>query len=213
MKDKVVPALLSNKVEGYESMINLCKSFTKYVQIDLMDGQFVNSKSMDPVDLKRLNSHMPNEAHLMVKNPLNWLDSLETCETYKVIFHYEINVDHKKIIDEVKTRGFNVGIAINPDTGVEKIEDLIGILDSVLFMSVEPGRYAAPFIPRVLDKIGQFRKKFPNFYVGIDGGIKLSNLQDVIESGVNYVCVGSAILKAENPKEEYLKFKNALDGI
>jgi len=210
MENKVLPALLSDKVEDYGYMINLCKNFTNYVQIDFMDGKFVSSKSIDSMDLKKVSSQIANEAHLMVEDPLAWLDALKNFKTKKVIFHYEIDTDHKRLIEEVRSRGFKVGIAINPNTKIDKVNPLIEKLDSILFMSVNPGRYNAPFIPDVLDKVKSFRRNFPDFYVGLDGGIKLSNLQDVIESGVNYVCVGSAILKAENPKEVYLNFLDNL---
>lgn len=203
----IVPALLTDKRQDLKEMLDLCATFTNYVQIDIMDGEFVPSKSISQEDLRGLNTSLNTEAHLMVQKPLEWLDAFKKLGSQSMLFHFEINEDHAAIIEEIKGCGLKAGIAINPQTELKDIEHLVERIDSVLFMSVNPGFYGAPFIPQVLTKIKEFKKAFPKTISGIDGGVKLSNLKQVLDSGVDYVCVGSAILKSANPKEAFLSFQ------
>ena len=200
----IVPALLTDSKEELIKMLDMCAEFTDFVQVDIMDGEFVPSKSVTLNDLEGINPKVGTEAHLMVNDPVAWIDAFKQLGSKRILFHYEINADHLKVIEEIKNRGLEAGIVLNPQTKIEDIEWLISKLDSVMFMSVNPGFYGAPFIPEVLEKIKSFKKRFPNMTVAIDGGVKTDNLKDIVSSGVDYVCVGSAVLKAENPKEAFL---------
>ena len=207
----IIPALLSDKKEEFIKMIELCSDFTDYVQIDVMDGNFVPSKSMAIKDFKGLKLPLRSEAHLMVNDPLLWVETFKKLGTEKVIFHFEINTDYEKIISKIQKAGLKVGIAVNPSTGIDELEFLVDKIDTFLFMSVNPGFYGAKFIPDVLDKIKEFKNKHPQKIVGIDGGIKTDNLIAVRDSGVNYICVGSAIMKDVNPKQAYKRFLEVLN--
>ncbi|MEI8350479.1 MAG: ribulose-phosphate 3-epimerase [Candidatus Omnitrophota bacterium] len=200
---KIVPALLTQNRQDLTNMIEGCALFTDYVQIDVMDGLFVPSTSVGIDDIKSLTCHIGNEAHLMVQNPLAWLEAFNQIGSTRIIFHAEIAGDCEKIIQEIRSAHLEVGIAINPLTPVERIEFLLDKVDTVLFMSVHPGFYGAPFIPEVLEKIIFFKQKYPDILTGLDGGVKLDNVARVALSGVDYICVGSAILKARNPQEAY----------
>jgi ribulose-phosphate 3-epimerase len=140
----------------------------------------------------------------MVNNPLEWLEIFKNFGSQRIIFHFEIKEDHSKIIERIKRENLEVGIAINPSTNIDDFKPILKSIDVVLFLSVNPGFYGSPFIPEVLDKIKSFKKLYPDKTVGIDGGIKLSNIKTVKDAGADYICIGSAILKANNPKEEYL---------
>lgn len=201
----VVPALLTNDRAELIKMLDVCAGFTDLVQIDIMDGEFVPSKSVSCQDLDGIKPPIETEAHLMVKNPIDWIGAFKKMGSKRIIFHYEIDADHVMIINEIKNNGLEAGIALNPQTKIKSIVHLIDKIDSLLFMSVNPGFYGAPFIPEVLGKIAEFKKNYPHKLVGIDGGVKLDNLKEIVSCGVDYVCVGSAILKAQSPKEAFLK--------
>lgn len=202
----IVPAILTNNKDECNQMLSLCRTFTDYAQVDIMDGLFVPSKSITQTDLSQITASVKFEAHLMVNDPLVWIDDLATLGAERIIFHFEIDMNHLKIIESIKARKMKVGLALNPATNIEQFEFLLARLDSVLFMSVNPGFYGAPFISDVLEKIKTFKCKYPRFLTGIDGGVKLNNVQNVKASGVDYICVGSAILKAENPQTAYQQF-------
>ena len=109
--------------------------------------------------------------------------------------------------EEIKGAGLEAGIAVNPLTKISDFKHLMDNVDSVLFMSVVPGFYGSQFIPEVLTKISEFKKLYQEKCTGIDGGVKLDNIARVAATGVDYVCVGSAILKAKDPKAAYLEIE------
>lgn len=199
----VVPALLTDKKEELQAMLDLCAKFTDFAQIDIMDGRFVPSKSITAEELKFVKAPIGNEAHLMVKDPLAWLEPFKTVRASRIIYHFEAVNAHDKIIGEIKHQGFKAGLAINPGTKLKEFKVLVSKVDYLLFMAVNPGFYGAPFIPDVLNKIKEFKKSFPDKIAGIDGGVKKENLRDIVKSGVDFVCVGSAIFKAPDPGEAY----------
>jgi ribulose-phosphate 3-epimerase len=209
----IVPAVLTDKKEEFIKTMNSCLEFTDYVQIDIMDKKFVPSKSITQKDLEGLKFPLKIEAHLMVEDPLEWIEVFKQLGAFRIIFHYEIKKNHGEIIEKIKEKNLEVGLAINPSTYLDEIISYTDKVNSFLFMSVNPGFYGSTFIPEVLDKIKSFKKMFPHKEVGIDGGIKLYNLKKVIESGVDYVCVGSAIFKESDFKQAYLKFKEVLKEI
>ncbi len=208
----IIPALLTDQRQDLVTMLDLCSGFTDYVQVDIMDGVFVPSQSIGLSDLEGLKCPCRAEAHLMVTDPLAWLDSFKKFGAERIIYSFEINKDHRKIIAKIKEVGLNVGLAVNPSTNIDDFKSLADEVDSLLFMSVNPGFYGAKFIPQVLDKIKAFRSQYPEINIGIDGGIKLDNASLAKAAGVNDICVGSAILKAENPKQAYSEFTRLING-
>ena len=204
----IIPAILTDKKDELIKMADLCSEFTDYVQIDIMDGNFVPSKSVNLEDLAGCNIKIRFEAHLMVQDPLAWVEAFKKINAEKIIYHFEIDKDHLEIVSKIKEHNLKVGIAINPPTNISDFEYLVGKVDSVLFMAVNPGFYGAEFIPQVLDKIKEFKSKYPEKLVGIDGGVKLDNLLEVKEAGTDQICIGSAIFKDPDPKVAYQKFTN-----
>ena len=95
-----------------------------------------------------------------------------------------------------------VGLAVNPETPLTTTLSLADSVDSVLFLTVHPGFYGAKFLPEVLDKVVELRGRKPNLEIGVDGGIKESNIAEVARLGVDYICVGSAIFVQPDPGRE-----------
>jgi ribulose-phosphate 3-epimerase len=203
----IVPALLTDDINQLLTMAELCSTFTDYVQVDIMDGLFVPSQSVSSDDIRTWKPPLRCEAHLMVVDPLAWLEPFAAIGAERIIFHFEIDANHSQIIDAITTSGMKAGIAVNPGTAVSDFADLVPRLDTVLFMAVNPGFYGADFIPEVLDKMRSFRQEFADIAVGIDGGIKLSNALSAQQAGADYICVDSAILKSDNPRQAYEEFK------
>ncbi|MCD6228042.1 MAG: ribulose-phosphate 3-epimerase [Candidatus Omnitrophica bacterium] len=208
---KIIPAILTDNREEFLKMLEITKEFADYVQIDIMDGKFVPSRSITIDDLKGINFPIISEAHLMVEDPCKWIEPFKEFGAQRIIYHYEIAQDHQKVISRIRSKGLSPGLAVNPSTSIEEFKDLVDEVEMVLFMSVNPGFYGSKFIPQVLEKITQFKKLFPNKRIGIDGGIKLDNLKLVKGLAIDYICVGSAILKNPNPKESYQQFNILLN--
>ncbi len=200
---KIVPAVLTEDLSKLKSMLKQAKTFTNRVQIDLMDGLFVPSLSINSEALKIIRPDIGWEAHIMVNNPEREIENLVKAGAKRIIFHYEATDNHRQIIQSLHTLGAKAGIALNPETRPDLLKPLLGVLDSVLFMSVNPGYYGAPFIPEVLDKIMEFKNKNPQIELGIDGGVKENNISLIAASGLDYICVGSAIFLSKNPVKSY----------
>ena len=200
---RVVPALLTDDPKALENMVRQAETFTDYVQFDIMDGQFVPSRSITWEHLARLPMKLSWEAHLMVMHPEACLKDFQRTGAQQIVFHYEATGSPREVISLVRNLGLRVGLAINPETPVSAILPLASEVDSVLFLSVNPGFYGSKFIPAVLDKIVEFRRQQPGMEIGIDGGIKESNISRVARSGVDTIYVGSAISLHPQPGESY----------
>ena len=199
----VVPAILTDDPIALETMVRQAETFIDYVQFDFMDGQFVPSRSVTGEQVAALPMNLSWEAHLMVLRPENYLPGFGKAGTRKVIFHYEATTKARAIISAARKLGLEVGLAINPDTAVATIRSLIPKVDSVLLLSVHPGFYGAKFIPEVLDKVTELHSLYPDLEVGLDGGVKESNIAQIARTGVNVIYVGSAIFLQPQPAASY----------
>ena len=200
---RVAPAILTEDPRALETMVRQAETFTDYVQFDIMDGQFVPSRSITLEHLAGLPMKLSWEAHLMVQHPEKYLEGFRQAGARKVLFHYEATPLSREIISLARNLDLEVGLAVNPETPVSTILPLASEVDSVLFLSVHPGFYGSRFIPEVLDKIVEFRSARPGVEIGIDGGIKEGNIAQVARAGVDVIYVGSAIFLQPQPGESF----------
>lgn len=204
---RIVPAILTDDPKALETMARQSAGFTDFVQIDIMDGQFVPSHSITWQQLAGIPLKFTWEAHIMVNHPEEQIEGFKQAGASRIVFHYEATPSPEKVIKAIKSLGLEAGLAINPGTPVTDILPLVGKLDAVLFLSVNPGFYGAPFIPAVLDKIREFRKRQPKVETGIDGGVKEGNIAEIAKTGVSYICVGSAIFRTDDPAASFRKLQ------
>lgn len=206
---KIIPAILTDDSDVLEKMIRQAEAYADYIQIDVVDGRFVNRpKTITAHILAKIKTRIKIEVHLMVKNPEIYIEDFKRAGAKKIVFHSEKEetLSPEKVIEKIRATGLEVGLAVSPETPVSKIEDLLDKVDSVLFLSVHPGSQSQEFIPWVLDKIAELKRRRPDLEVGLDGGIKLSNVKKVEETGADFVCVGSGIFGKGNPKKNFCDF-------
>ncbi len=205
LTNRVVPAILTDSPAALVKMARSVESFTDWVQIDIMDGLFVPSHSIDASDIAASVVKIGWEAHLMVHNPEKHLLDYKRAGAKRIIVHYEtVKKNAADIIENISSMGMKAGLALNPETGIGVLNDnLVSRLKTVLFMAVHPGFYGAKFIPETLDKIVEFKRRFPAVSAGIDGGVKANNIEQVARTGVNEICVGSAIFAQPDPVSAY----------
>jgi ribulose-phosphate 3-epimerase len=202
---RVVPAVLTDDAAALKKMLLQAGTYTDYVQIDIMDNKFVPSRSITWEEIAAIRPKIKWEAHLMVEQPEKQLENFKKAGATKAIFHFEATSNPDDVISAARQLGIGIGVALNPETPVTRITRFIDKVDSVLFLSVHPGFYGAKFIPEVLDKIVELRQQYPEINIGIDGGIKESNIAQIARKGVNEIFVGSAILLQPDPGESYRK--------
>ncbi|MFC1915340.1 ribulose-phosphate 3-epimerase [Chloroflexota bacterium] len=200
---RVVPAILTDDPNALKTMICQAESFTDYIQIDIMDGQFVPSRSINWENMANLTVKIGWEVHLMVLHPENYVYGFRQAGTQKVIFHYEATSSPDRVISNVRDMGLKVGLAINPETTIPTILPLINKVDSVLLLTVNPGFWGSKFIPEVMDKVVELRRTRPDLEISVDGGIKESNIAQIARAGVDVICVGSAIFLQPEPGESF----------
>jgi ribulose-phosphate 3-epimerase len=210
---KIVPSILADNMNDFLSLIRQAESFAGYVQIDLMDGLFVPTKSIPPEAINSLETSLSFEVHLMFKDPVSVIDAIDHPGLRKAIFHVESDGDHREVVARLHKKSIGIGLAVNPETGLDRIENLAADADTLLFMTVDPGRYGSPFIPAVFDKVKSARKDFMAKLIAVDGGVSADNLPLFLSLGVDYACVGSRIFLGGNPAENYRIFNERLNKL
>lgn len=195
---EVVPAIIAKDFEELEEKIKRVEPYVEWVQFDIIDGKFVNNRSWDnPSDLKKIETNLKLEAHLLIKNPELVIDDWINSGVSRITFHYESTDKHKEIVEKIKKAGLEVFIAINPETPIEVLESFLQVT-GILVMTVNPGWCGQEFIKDMLSKIRQLRKKYPDVRIGVDGGINLQTAPKVIKAGANILFSGSAVFNSDD---------------
>ncbi len=208
---RVVPAILTDDPAALEKMVRQAETFADYAQIDIMDGQFVPSRSIRARDMAVLRTPLAWEAHLMVLQPEDWVAEFFEAGAKRVVFHYEGTKEPRRVISTARGLGMGVGMALNPETDAATVLPFIQEVDSILLLTVHPGFYGSPFLPEVLDKLPALRKARPGIEIGVDGGIKEGNISRVAGMGVDYICVGSAIFMQPDPGASYRRLQGVVN--
>ena len=181
-----------------------------YFHIDIMDGKFVSNKTWKYRDIKKMFSNIKGrrDVHLMVNNVGSYIRKFSKLNPDIITFHYEATSKYFKYINYLKKRGIKVGIAIKPNTQVSILKDLLGYIDLVLVMSVEPGKGGQKYIDNSTNKINELKllrdENSYNYLIEVDGGI--NNLTKNDASNADILVVGSYITNNDY-EEKISEFK------
>jgi len=204
MKYELAPSVLSFDLTSLSSSVpRLIAAGAGIVHLDVMDGQFVPPITFGAALANSLRKHTDAlmEAHLMVMDPERQFDAFQEAGCKRIVFHYEATKHAHRLVQDLKSRGLDAGIAINPGTPSEVLDAVIGDLDMVLVMTVNPGWGGQRFIASTLEKIARVRALRPDIDIQVDGGIDPSTIGQVIEAGANSFVVGSYLLKPPTLEE------------
>ena len=203
-------SFLKSKFSKKETLERISNSNADYLHVDLMDGEYTENKnfSIDKVvnDLKSIIK--PLDIHLMVNNPLKYIDSLAKLKPDTITVHINIKDDLLEVINLIKDYNINVGIAINPDEDISILDKYVKYIDYVLIMSVYPGKGGQKFIQEVLTKIPYLYNK--NVLIGIDGGINDETISLLKDYKVDRIISGSYVCMSDNYNESIEKLRNSL---
>lgn len=204
---KLAPSLLSADFYNLENQIKILeKNKIEYLHLDCMDGIFVPNISFGPLVIKKLRSKtdMIFDTHLMIENPERYIEDFHNSGSNIITIHFEATKHPHRVIQKIKALGKKAGIALNPATPVSSLECLGGLVDLILIMSVNPGFGGQSFIEISKKKVVQAREfiKSTNrdILLEIDGGIKRSNVKEIIDLGVDLIVSGSDIFNGEVEK-------------
>lgn len=210
-RSRIVPAILTDDPRNLESLVRKAELFTDFVQFDVMDGRFVPSRSIGVKDLAALPTKLDWEVHLMVERPEDYLEDFLKAGAQKAVFHFEAAPAPADVVARARSLGLAVGLAVNPETPVPAFLPIVDLVDSVLFLTVNPGYYGSPFIPEVLDKAADLRLARPGLEIGVDGGMKEGNVARVAQLGIDVIYVGSAVMLQPDPAESYRRLQALAD--
>jgi ribulose-phosphate 3-epimerase len=205
---KIATSILSSK-NRKECIEKLNKTDTDYIHIDVMDNIFVPNYQLPIEEVNELgkNSNKPLDVHLMVENPESFIKNIAINNIKSITIHLEINKNINNLIELIKKYNYQVGIAIKPNTDINKIDKYINLIDKVIIMSVEPGFGGQTFIDSSVDRIKSIRSKRKNIIIEVDGGINNETIKK-ISNDTDIAVVGSYIVNNNDYQEAINSLKN-----
>ncbi|MFA6307328.1 MAG: ribulose-phosphate 3-epimerase [Patescibacteria group bacterium] len=209
-KIKIIPSILVKNKAEFTTVWKKLSPYFKYVQIDIMDGEFVKTKnSISPETIKNLTKKHNLEIHLMVNAVSKYITRWAKLKNVKkIIWHYEADKNTKRIeaINKyLKSQKIKTGLALNPNTSLASIKNIISDFDTIQIMSITPGKQGQTFQSKVLIKIKALRYKFPHINIEVDGAVNDKTFKIITKAGANIVCPGSYFQKAKNIKQALKK--------
>ena len=209
MKIQIAPSILSADFGKLNADIATVEPYVDLLHVDIMDGHFVPNITMGPVIVKSIQTKLPIDLHLMIEHPEMYIEEFVKAATanglpkekVSVTVHQEACKHLHRVIQLIKSFGVKAAVSINPATPVEMIRDVLGDLDMVLVMSVNPGFGGQKFIPVALEKIREIRKLKPDLDIEVDGGINAETAKQCVEAGANILVAGSYVFGAEDRKK------------
>ena len=215
MKNRLSPSILAADFGALkEDMLLAEEAGAESFHFDIMDGHFVPNISYgaDLVSSLRKDSKAFFDVHLMVDNPDFYFPIFKKAGADRVSFHVEATAHIDRSLQAIKELGMEAGLVLNPATPLLCLEEILPLCSYVLLMSVNPGFGGQKFIPYSLNKVEKLRKmaeeKEIELEIGIDGGVGLSNIQDILEKGANFIIAGSSVFSKKEEIEERVRAFN-----
>lgn len=194
----IAPSMLGADFGKMREAAELVAPHSSYLHMDVMDGHFVPNLTMGVDLIKALNDIAPLDVHLMITDPVNFVDDFYDAGADIISVHVEANNPREALI-KVNEKNIKSGIAFNPSTPREKIIPLLDIADMILIMSVEPGYCGQSFHENAIDRVKYFKTNFPEKIIEVDGGVNTENSSILSKSGADILVAGSAIFKSNDP--------------
>lgn len=200
MPVEIIPAILAKDEKELRRKIESVEELCETVQIDVMDGKFVDNVTWaDPERFRKMPLPMPYEVHLMVADPLDRLDAWSLAGCQRALIHAESVDDLAEALRLVKSYGMEAGISINPETPVADIEHAVPEADVVQVMGVDPGWMGQGFQEVAVEKVAELREKFPDLVIEVDGGVAVGVARRLADAGADRLVSGSAVFNSGAP--------------
>lgn len=200
---KVSVSFLTSK-DIKSDILKLDKTSTDYIHVDVMDGKFVSNVNEPYDNLKDFSLEKKLDVHLMVEDPIGYIEKYANLNPEYITIHHEIDKDVMALLDKIKSFGIKCGISINPDANIKVLKQYLDKVDLILIMSVVPGKGGQKFIEDTTNKVIEVRKMIDDvgrdIAICVDGGINDETISKV--QGADIVVSGSYVLNSDNYQEK-----------
>lgn len=207
----ISPSILSADFANLKADIKRVEPYVPWLHIDVMDGHFVPNITIGVPVVKSIRkiTNLFLDTHLMIENPINYIDAFADAGSDLITFHFEATKDKTiETIEKIKSRKLKVGLSIKPKTSVDEIKNYISLVDMILIMTVEPGFGGQKFIEDCANKIPEIKKINKDVLVQIDGGINDKTAKLCLKLGADSLVAGSYIYGADDIKKAIESLEN-----
>lgn len=210
---EVIPAILENNFEAIEKKIRLVENYVKWVQIDLEDGTLMpNATFTDPAPFTDLKTSVSLELHMMVRNPLKYVEQFAGVGFKRFYAHIEGEAV-EEYIQACYRLGVEAGLAIDGPTPVENIKEYLDNIDAVLVMAIDAGFSGQPFREDTVEKIKQLKELQFDLPICVDGAMNAHNARKVVEAGATRINSNSFLFHSGHIQSAIEELKSLEGGI
>ncbi len=216
-KKIIAPSLLASDFANLQRDIEMVnQSDADWFHLDIMDGVFVPNISFGMPVVKAIAKHAKKtlDMHLMIIDPDRYIKTFADLGIHNLTVHYEACAHLHRTLQAIKAEGMKAGVALNPHTSIDLLEDIIKDVDIVNLMSVNPGFGGQSFIENTYKKVKDLKnlieRKNSNALIEIDGGVNATNAKKLVDTGVDVLVAGNFVFSSENPTQTIKDLKEEI---
>lgn len=209
---KIVPAILESELSAYRQKLNLVRQLTDRFQLDVIDGEYVDNRTLQPQDISPP-SGMKLDIHLMVARPHEYIPACIKLRPYTILVQFEALAEAEQlrpILEKINNAGLRSGVALNPATDLSSVSPVFDAVNYVLLMAYPAGFAGQKLDRRVLTRVNEVRTLAPHAEVGLDGGVNASSLKAIAAANFDIVNTNTYLFNTDSPLTRYHELIGAL---